>query len=82
MDPDSMSSSIPMENLTDGDHALETAVILIMGPSGSGKSHFIQAALGDSSIKAGKEPGSGKHLDLPAQHSPLKDLIYLICLAC
>jgi tetratricopeptide (TPR) repeat protein len=38
----------------------EDAVIVVLGPTGVGKSHFIRAATGDSSIKVGATLQSGK----------------------
>lgn len=66
--PDDQVHSTPTARLTLADAAEGSkskltpadAVIVILGPTGVGKSHFIRAATGDSSIKVGATLESGK----------------------
>ena len=43
----------------------EDAVIVVLGPTGVGKSHLIRAVTGDSSIKVGATLQSGKFVQSP-----------------
>lgn len=66
--PDDQVHSTPTAQLTLADAAEGSkskltptdAVIVVLGPTGVGKSHFIRAATGDSSIKVGATLESGK----------------------
>lgn len=58
-----LTARVTLANAAEGSKSKLTpadAVIVVLGPTGVGKSHFIRAATGDSSIKVGATLESGK----------------------